>query len=152
MASAHLRRDLWVSKLGIEDLWDVAAWLEEVNLLSELAVMDVTKDGKKHPKPTDSLDEAGECADLTAEFLKKSEVVQKTSHVEVAEAKLVKKVGDDMVTTAVVPVLSSWQELQVAELRSKEALKKRLETQVAILHEDIQQMRQDLSFLEDGIP
>lgn len=103
MASAHLRRDLWVSKLGIEDLWDVAAWLEEVNLLSELAVMDVTKDGKKHPKPTDSLDEAGECADLTAEFLKKSEVVKKTSHVEVAEAKHVKKVGDDMVTTAVVP-------------------------------------------------
>lgn len=145
MASAHLHRDLWVSKLGIEDLWDVAAWLEEVNLLSELAVMDVTKDGQKHPKPTDSLDEAGECADLTAEFLKKSEVVQKTSHVEVAEAKqLVKQVGDDMVTTAVVPVLSSWQELQVAELRSKEALKKRLETQVAILHEDIQQMRQEL--------
>jgi len=65
--------------------------------------------------------------------------------VEVAEAKqLVKQVGDDMVTTAVVPVLSSWQELQVAELRSKEALKKRLETQVAILHEDIQQMRQEL--------
>ena len=36
------------------------------------------------------------------------------------------------------------QELQEAELRANEALKKRLETQVAILNDDISHMRQDL--------
>ena len=152
MASDHLCREVWgAPKLteknsrNIEDLWDMAVRLEEVNLLPELEVMmvqvkDVTP--KKH-LPTNSPFDAGECHDFSAsEVLKKSEVMEESSH-EVAEAQLL-EVGE-VSDTAVGPVLSSWQELQVAELRSKEALKKRLETQVAILKVDIQQIRQDLA-------
>ena len=155
MASDHLCREVWgATKLtekfsrDIEDLWDMAIWLEEVNLLPELEVMmedmevkDVTP--KNNQLPTNSPFDAGECDDFTAsEVLKKSEVMEESSH-EVAEAQLL-EVGE-VSDTAVGPVLSSWQELQVAELRSKEALKKRLETQVAILKVDIQQIRQDLA-------